>query len=37
MAPTHLIPRLARTEEAVTVLFCLTGDAYRLLDSRGRG
>ncbi len=36
MAPTHLIPRLARTEEAVTVLFCLTDDAYRLLNSRDR-
>ncbi|MBA3425115.1 MAG: hypothetical protein H0U04_11390 [Rubrobacter sp.] len=28
--------RLARTEEAVTVLFCLIDDAYPLLNPRAR-
>ncbi len=36
MARTHLTPRLARTEEALTVLFCLVDDAYALLNPRGR-
>lgn len=31
----HLTARLDRTEEAVTVLFCLVDDAYRLLNPRG--
>lgn len=35
MALTHPTPRLARTEDAVTVLFCLTDDAYRLLNPGG--
>jgi hypothetical protein len=36
MARIHLTPRLARTEEAVIVLFCLTDVAYRLLNPRAR-
>jgi hypothetical protein len=32
MAQHHLTPRLALTEEAVTVLFCLIDDAYALLN-----
>ena len=36
MARAHLTPRLAATEEAVTVLFCLTDDVYHLLNPRGR-
>lgn len=36
MARNHLTPRLALTEEAVTVLFCLIDDAYRNLNPRGR-
>ena len=35
MAQTHLTPRLHRTEEAITVLFCLLDDAYRILNPRG--
>lgn len=35
MAHPHLTPRLHRTEEAVTALFCLVDDAYRLLNPRG--
>jgi hypothetical protein len=35
MALAHPTPRLARTEDAVIVLFCLTDDAYRLLNPRG--
>lgn len=34
MALAHPTPRLARTEDAVIVLFCLTDDAYRLLNPR---
>ncbi len=33
--PPHRTPRLGRTEEAITVLFCLVDDAYRLLNPRG--
>ena len=35
MALAHPTPRLARTEDAVIVLFCLTDDAYRLINPRG--
>jgi hypothetical protein len=35
MAQHNLTPRLHRTEEAITVLFCLIDDAYALLDPRG--
>lgn len=35
MALAHPTPRLARTEDAVIVLFCLTDDAYRYLNPRG--
>jgi hypothetical protein len=35
MALAHPTPRLARTEDAVIVLFCLTDDAYRFLNPRG--
>jgi hypothetical protein len=35
MAQPHLTPRLHRTEEAITVLFCLIDDAYALLNPRG--
>ena len=35
MAQPHLTPRLRRTEEAITVLFCLVDDAYALLNPRG--
>jgi hypothetical protein len=35
MALAHPTPRLARTEDAVIVLFCLTDEAYRLLNPRG--
>ena len=35
MAQPHLNPQLARAEEAVTVLLCLTDDAYRLLNPKG--
>ncbi|MDQ4064362.1 MAG: transposase [Actinomycetota bacterium] len=34
MAQTHLTPRLARTEEALIVLFCLVDDAYPNLNPR---
>lgn len=34
MALTHPTPRLAQTEDAVIVLFCLTDDAYGLLNPR---
>jgi len=36
MALAHPTPRLARTEDAVIVLFCLTDEAYRLLNPRGQ-
>ncbi|MCA1731939.1 MAG: transposase [Actinobacteria bacterium] len=36
MARRHHTPRLAATEEAVIVLFCLVDDAYALLNPRGR-
>ena len=36
MAYTHDTRRLAATEEAVTVLFCLVDDAYRLLNPEGQ-
>ena len=36
MARTNHTQRLARTEEAVTVLFCLIDDAYALLNPNGR-
>ena len=36
MAHTHHTPRLARTEEALTVLFCLIDDTYALLNPRPR-
>ena len=35
MAHPNTTPRAARLEEAVTVLFCLVDDAYRILNSRG--
>ena len=35
MALAQPTPRLARTEDAVIVLFCLTDDAYRNLNPRG--
>ena len=35
MARPHLTRRLDRTEEAITVLFCLIDDAYRLLNPEG--
>jgi hypothetical protein len=35
MAQLHHTPRLAYTEEALTVLFCLIDDAYTLLNPRG--
>lgn len=35
MAQPHHTPRLDRTEEAITVLFCLVDDAYRILNPRG--
>lgn len=35
MARANLIPRLARMEDAVSVLFCLTDDAYRLINPSG--
>ncbi|MDP9425465.1 MAG: hypothetical protein M3P37_05365 [Actinomycetota bacterium] len=34
MARSHLTPRLARTEEALVVLFCLVDDAYPSLNPR---
>jgi hypothetical protein len=36
MAHAHHTRRLARTEEALTVLFCLIDDAYALLNPAGR-
>src|ERR687898_1764138 len=36
MAHTNNTQRLARTEEALTVLFCLIDDAYALLNPKGR-
>jgi len=36
MAQPHHTSRLAATEEAVIVLFCLVDDAYALLNPRGR-
>jgi hypothetical protein len=36
MAHAHHTRRLARTEEALTVLFCLVDDAYSLLNPLGR-
>jgi hypothetical protein len=37
MTPKHHTPRLTRTEEAITVLFCLIDDAsYANLNPRGR-
>jgi Transposase DDE domain len=36
MAHTNHTQRLARTEEALTVLFCLIDDAYALLNPKGR-
>jgi hypothetical protein len=35
MARPQATPRLLRTEDAVIALFCLTDDAYRLLNPRG--
>jgi hypothetical protein len=36
MARSNHTPRLANTEEALTVLFCLVDDAYRLLNPHAR-
>jgi hypothetical protein len=36
MAQPNHTPRLAQTEEALTVLFCLIDDAYALLNPRAR-
>ncbi len=36
MAQLNHTPRLAHTEEALTVLFCLIDDAYALLNPRAR-
>ena len=36
MAQPNHTQRLARTEEALTVLFCLIDDAYALLNPKGR-
>ena len=36
MAQPNHTPRLAYTEEALTVLFCLVDDAYVLLNPRAR-
>ncbi len=35
MAQPHHTPCLHRTEEAITMLFCLVDDAYALLNPRG--
>ena len=35
MAQPNLTPRLAHTEEALIVLFCLIDDAYAHLNPRG--
>jgi hypothetical protein len=32
----HLTREFSQTEEAVTVLFCLIDDAYRLLNPKGQ-
>ena len=34
MAHAHTTPRLSQAEEALTTLFCLVDDAYRLLNPR---
>jgi hypothetical protein len=36
MAQAHLTPELHRTEEAITVLFCLIDDAFYLLNPNAR-
>ncbi len=36
MAHAHLTRELAQTEQAVTVLFCLIDDAYRVLNPNGQ-
>ena len=36
MARSNHTPRLAHTEEALTVLFCLIDDVYRLLNLHAR-
>ena len=36
MAPTNHTQRLLRTEEALTVLYCLIDDAYTLLNPNGK-
>jgi hypothetical protein len=36
MAQPNHTPRLAQTEEALTVLFCLIDDAYAHLNPRAR-
>jgi len=36
MAQSNHTPRLAKTEEALTVLFCLVDDTYALLNPRAR-
>jgi hypothetical protein len=36
MAQPNHTPRLAQTEEALTILFCLVDDAYMLLNPRAR-
>jgi hypothetical protein len=36
MAHAQLTPPLARTEEALTILFCLIDDAYATLNPKGR-
>lgn len=35
MAQAHLTPQVARTEEAITVLFCFLGDAYYRFNPNG--
>jgi len=37
MAHPSLTPRLHRSEEAITILFCLVDDAYRILNPRRSG
>lgn len=36
MAQAHLTPQLTRTEEAITVLFCLIDDVYYRLNPNGQ-
>jgi hypothetical protein len=36
MAQPNHTQRLAQTEEALTVLFCLINDAYTLLNPKGQ-